>query len=190
MQQHIRTLPTNLQIRIATYAHPTLPKTLREAIHNAKLFNCTTCMFAEQIMGDPDKEYWTRECSCPARNKIFKSLSMEDQAHDRRCEEKEREDRCQFHTKKFKLFLEGFSDSNNRQYFHNQVLETIVAEASPQVQADDVQMMAFCASVYQRKIMEVLCSEAFRFSTTVKMYGSFSMDSGSTLSCVDFEDCM
>ena len=102
---------------------------------------------------------------------IFKSRSMVDYAHDMRMEEKAREDKRLQHTKKFEWFLELLTNSHNQSYFNDKVQETIAAEVSPDVHADNGQMMAFCASVYQRKLNEVLCSDAFNYYDTARYFG-------------------
>ena len=163
LQNRIQSLPTNIQMRIATFAHPTLFKPLREDIHDTKLDNCEDCEFGERVIGLPDDGYWLRPCSCPSRNKLFRSISKEDELYDRHCEQAQQEERCRLHTRKFELFLQLLADPHQRKRFDDNVMETIHAEVTADIHADNAQMMAFCASVYQRKMNTLLNSDKFEW---------------------------
>lgn len=162
MERRIDTLPVSLQMQIATYANPTLPKTLRIAIQDHRLNRCGNCMWRRSYDDEPDDEYFALECSCPAQDQVFRSLSMEDMAHDRQCEEDELQKQREANTKEFKLLLDWLGRDAIQKEFNEEVQRAIAAEASPEVQADRAEMMAFCASVYQRKMEQVSRSEEFQ----------------------------
>ena len=97
-------------------------------------------------------------------------------------EEQALEDKRLRNTQKFKWFLEILTDRHNQTYFNDKVQETIAAEVSPEVHADNVLMMAFCASVYQCKMNEVLCSDAFNYYNSGREFGM--------VSSMKLEDCI
>ena len=84
--------------------------------------------------------------------------------------------------RKFELFLQVLADHHYQQCFNDNVMETICAEVSPEIHADNTQMMVFCASVYQRKMNTFLNSDKFEWYA--------EMDRFQFTTTLDVEECL